>query len=169
MIKPMYKSDGGITDLHVAALNGHFDCVYLLLDLHANASAVRFHYGISMDLIARGCYSRWLPLDVAKIWGHHWLEPLLEPNSDFANATFSPSNHLSLPLMSILNIARDCGLQFSAACASDGADICAVCLERACGAAAEVIFVTGDLFDCNGLKAFGINLRDNHEKYKVEV
>ncbi|KAK4350824.1 hypothetical protein RND71_030137 [Anisodus tanguticus] len=44
-------ADGGITALHMAALNGYFDCVQLLLDLNANVSAVTFHYGSSMDLI----------------------------------------------------------------------------------------------------------------------
>lgn len=44
-------ADGGITALHMAALNGYADCVQLLLDLHANTSAVTFHYGTSMDLI----------------------------------------------------------------------------------------------------------------------
>lgn len=44
-------ADGGITALHMAAMNGYFDCVQLLLDLHANVSAVTFHYGTSMDLI----------------------------------------------------------------------------------------------------------------------
>lgn len=44
-------ADGGITALHMAALNGYFDCVQLLLDIHANVSAVTFHYGTSMDLI----------------------------------------------------------------------------------------------------------------------
>ncbi|GER36711.1 ankyrin repeat family protein [Striga asiatica] len=158
-------ADGGITALHMAALNGYFDCVQLLLDLHANVSAVTFHYGTSMDLIgagstplhyaacggnlkccqillARGASrlslncNGWLPLDVARTWGRHWLEPLLDPNSDLPTPIFPPSNYLSLPLMSILNIARDCGLQFSAS-ASDDADICAVCLERACTVASE--------------------------------
>ncbi|KAK4385016.1 UNVERIFIED_CONTAM: E3 ubiquitin-protein ligase XBAT33 [Sesamum radiatum] len=158
-------ADGGITALHMAALNGYFDCVQLLLDLHANVSAVTFHYGTSMDLIgagstplhyaacggnlkccqillARGASrlslncNGWLPLDVARMWGRHWLEPLLEPNSDLPIPIFPPSNYLSLPLMSVLNIARECGLQFSAS-ASDDADICAVCLERACTVAAE--------------------------------
>lgn len=45
------SADGGVTALHMAALNGYFDCVQLLLDLHANISAVTFHYGTSMDLI----------------------------------------------------------------------------------------------------------------------
>lgn len=44
-------ADGGITALHMTALNGYFDCVQLLLDLNANVSAVTFHYGSSMDLI----------------------------------------------------------------------------------------------------------------------
>ncbi|KAJ0085217.1 hypothetical protein Patl1_07456 [Pistacia atlantica] len=47
-------ADGGITALHMAALNGYFDCVQLLLDLHANVSAVTFHYGTSVDLIGAG-------------------------------------------------------------------------------------------------------------------
>ncbi|KAL8534371.1 hypothetical protein ACS0TY_010402 [Phlomoides rotata] len=157
-------ADGGITALHMAALNGYFDCVQLLLDLHANVSAVTFHYGTSMDLIGAGSTALhyaacggnlkccqilltrgasrlslncngWLPIDVARMWGRNWLEPLLAPNSDLPVPTFPPSNYLSLPLMSVLNIARDCGLQFSAS-ASDDADICAVCLERACSVAA---------------------------------
>ncbi|KAF6154496.1 hypothetical protein GIB67_028388 [Kingdonia uniflora] len=128
-------SDGGVTALHMAALNGYFDCVQLLLDIHANLSAVTFHYGTSMDLIgagstplhyaacrgdlkccqillARGASrltlncNGWLPHDVAKIWGRHRLEPLLTPNSDLVVPTFPPSNYLSLPLMSVLNIAR---------------------------------------------------------------
>ncbi|XP_010278584.1 PREDICTED: E3 ubiquitin-protein ligase XBAT33-like [Nelumbo nucifera] len=158
-------ADGGITALHMAALNGHFDCVQLLLDIHASVSSVTFHYGTSMDLIgagstplhyaacggnlkccqillARGASrltlncNGWLPVDVARIWGRHWLELLLAPNSDLVLPTFPPSNYLSLPLMSVLNIARDYGLQPSTA-TSDDSNICAVCLERACDVAAE--------------------------------
>ncbi|PSR93423.1 E3 ubiquitin-protein like [Actinidia chinensis var. chinensis] len=158
-------ADGGITALHMAALNGYFDCVQLLLDLHANVSAVTFHYGTSMDLIgagstplhyaacggnlkccqilvARGASrmtlncNGWLPLDVARMWGRHWLEPFLAPDSDSMIPMFPPSNYLSLPLMSVLNIARVYGLQSSITC-SDDAEICAVCLERACTVAAE--------------------------------
>lgn len=44
-------ADGGITALHMAALNGYFDCVQLLLDLNGNVSAATYHYGTSMDLI----------------------------------------------------------------------------------------------------------------------
>ncbi|KAL7229720.1 hypothetical protein ACSBR2_008265 [Camellia fascicularis] len=158
-------ADGGITALHMAALNGYFDCVQLLLDLQADVSSVTFHYGTSMDLIgagstplhyaacggnlkccqillARGASrltlncNGWLPLDVARMWGRHWLELLLAPNSDSTIPMFPPSNYLSLPLMSVLNIARECGLQPSTTC-SDDAEICAVCLERACTVAAE--------------------------------
>ncbi|XP_044467219.1 E3 ubiquitin-protein ligase XBAT33-like isoform X2 [Mangifera indica] len=158
-------ADGGITALHMAALNGYFDCVQLLLDLHANVSAVTFHYGTSMDLIGAGStplhYSAcggdlkccqillargasrmslncngWLPLDIAKMWGRHWLEPLLTPNSDSVIPRFPPSNYLSLPLLSVLNVARECVLQ-SSTTSSDDADTCAVCLERACTVAAE--------------------------------
>ncbi|XP_031383451.1 E3 ubiquitin-protein ligase XBAT33 isoform X1 [Punica granatum] len=157
-------ADGGITALHMAALNGYFDCVQLLLDLHANVSAVTFHYGTSMDLIGAGstplhyaacggnlkcCQillvrgasrmtlncNGWLPLDVARMWGRHWLEPLLAPSSDTVIPVFPPSKYLSLPLMSVLNIARECGLQSSTA--SEETDTCAVCLERACSVAAE--------------------------------
>ncbi|KAL9237287.1 hypothetical protein vseg_011856 [Gypsophila vaccaria] len=158
-------ADAGITALHMAALNGYFDCVQLLLDLRANVSAVTFHYGTSMDLIgagstplhyaacggnlkccqillARGASritlncNGWLPLDVAKMWGRHWLEPLLAPNSDSVIPVFPPSNYLSLPLMSVLNIARESGLQ-SLSPSYDESDTCAVCLERACSVAAE--------------------------------
>lgn len=127
-------ADGGITALHIAALNGYFDCVQLLLDIHANVSSVTFHYGTTMDLIgagstplhyaacggslkccqillARGASrmtlncNGWLPVDVARMWGRHWLEPLLAPNSDSAIPRFPHSNYLSLPLLSVLNIA----------------------------------------------------------------
>ncbi|XP_010423234.1 PREDICTED: E3 ubiquitin-protein ligase XBAT33-like [Camelina sativa] len=157
-------ADGGITALHMAALNGLFDCVQLLLDLEANVSAVTFHYGTSMDMIgagstplhyaacggnlkccqillARGARKMtlncngWLPIDIARMWSRHWLEPLLSPISDVVIPTFPHSNYLSLPLLSILNIAREFGLQ--SATIADEVDICAVCLERTCTVAAE--------------------------------
>ncbi|XP_021765155.1 E3 ubiquitin-protein ligase XBAT33-like [Chenopodium quinoa] len=158
-------ADGGITALHMAALNGYFDCMQLLLDLQANVSVVTFHYGTSMDLIgagstplhyaacggnlkccqillARGASrltlncNGWLPVDVAKMWGRLWLEPLLAPSSDSIIPVFPPSNYLSLPLMSVLDIARENGLQASVS-SFDASDTCAVCLERACSVAAE--------------------------------
>ncbi|XP_023551564.1 E3 ubiquitin-protein ligase XBAT33-like isoform X1 [Cucurbita pepo subsp. pepo] len=158
-------ADDGITALHMAALNGYYDCVHLLLDLHANFAAVTFHCGTSMDLIgagstplhyaacggnlkccqillARGASrmtlncNGWLPLDVARMWGRHWLEPLLAPNSDSIIPRFPTSNHLLLPLMSALNIARECGFK-SMGVTSDDRDTCAVCLERVCSVAAD--------------------------------
>lgn len=44
-------ADGGITALHMAAVNGYFDCVQLLLNFNADVSAVTFDYGTTMDLI----------------------------------------------------------------------------------------------------------------------
>ncbi|KAJ6386476.1 hypothetical protein OIU78_016395 [Salix suchowensis] len=136
-----------------------------LLDIHANVSSETFHYGTTMDLIgagstplhyaacggnlkccqillARGASrttlncNGWLPVDVARMWGRHWLEPLLAPNSDSTIPRFPHSNYLALPLLSVLNIARESGLQCSTR-SSDDPDICAVCLERACSVAAE--------------------------------
>ncbi|KAL5080980.1 hypothetical protein RYX36_009401 [Vicia faba] len=158
-------ADAGITALHMAALNGYFDCVQLLLDLNANVSAATYHYGTSMDLIGAGstplhyaacggnlkcCQillakgatrmalncNGWLPLDVARMWGRHWLEPLLAPSSDTVVSSFPTSNYLSLPLMSVLNIARECGLQ-PPTTSSNEIDFCAVCLEKPCSVAAE--------------------------------
>lgn len=51
-------------------------------------------------------FFRWLPVDVARMWGRHWLEPLLAPNSNSIIPTFPPSNYLSVPLLSVLNIGR---------------------------------------------------------------
>ncbi|KAL0874780.1 hypothetical protein Bca101_024485 [Brassica carinata] len=148
----------------MAALNGLFDCVQLLLDLEANVSAVTFHYGTTMDMIgagstplhyaacggnlkccqillARGASKMtlncngWLPIDIARMWSRHWLEQLLSPDSDVVIPEFPHSNYLSLPLFSILNIAREFGLQ--SATITDEVDICVVCLERTCTVAAE--------------------------------
>ncbi|WOL10594.1 putative E3 ubiquitin-protein ligase XBOS33 [Canna indica] len=158
------SADGGITALHMAALNGYFDCVQLLLDLGANPSAVTFNYGTSANLIGAGstplhyaacggdlrcCQillakgasrltlncNGWLPLDVARIWRRRSLESLLNPNSELSVAVFPLSNYLSLPLMSILNIARESGMQHPIA--SNDNDLCAVCLENACSVAAQ--------------------------------
>ncbi|KMZ62840.1 E3 ubiquitin-protein ligase XBAT33 [Zostera marina] len=154
-------ADGGITALHMAALNGHYDCVQLLLDLNASVSTVTLHYGSSANLIGAGstplhyaacggnlkcCQvllakggcrltlncNGWLPSDIARIWGRHWLETLLSPSSSLDLPVFHISNYLSLPLMSILNIAREYGMQ-----SSDDNDDCVVCLERTCTVAAE--------------------------------
>ncbi len=44
-------ADGGITALHMAALNSHTECVQLLLDLAGNVSAVTVQDGTTIDLI----------------------------------------------------------------------------------------------------------------------
>ncbi|KAH7282200.1 hypothetical protein KP509_35G018400 [Ceratopteris richardii] len=158
-------ADGGITALHMAALNGHADCVLLLLDLMANLSAVTQFDGTAIDLIGNGStalhyaacggsmaccqilISRgasltvqnangWTPLHVAHIWKRHWLEALLTPDSETSLPVIPPSRFLALPLMSIVKIARECGWNNLEACPG-GVDACAVCLERKCTVAAE--------------------------------
>ncbi|KAG6490725.1 hypothetical protein ZIOFF_048861 [Zingiber officinale] len=48
------KADGGITALHMAALNGHAETVSLLLDLGASVSEVTTEDGSTIDLIGAG-------------------------------------------------------------------------------------------------------------------
>lgn len=48
---------------------------------------------------------RWLPVDVARIYGCNELVPVLKPNSNQTIPVF-PTSCLSLPLISILKIAR---------------------------------------------------------------
>ncbi|XP_042441115.1 E3 ubiquitin-protein ligase XBAT33-like [Zingiber officinale] len=153
---------GGITALHLAALNGHSNCVHLLLDLNANISAMTLscasstitigstplHYAACggnlkccQILLSRGAdrstinSNGWLPVDVARSRGSHRLIPLLTPHSSQLVPAFPPSNYLPLPLMSILQIARVNGLNSSTS-SCDESDLCAVCLERTCTVAA---------------------------------
>lgn len=158
-------ADGGITSLHMAALNSHTECLQLLLDLSANVNAVTIQDGTTIDLIGAGsaplhyaacggsipcCQALiakgasrnatncngWTALQVARLWRRYWLEPLLAPDSSVPIQSFPPSRYLALPLSSIMKIARDCGWR-SVDPAPVDADPCSVCLERRCTVAAE--------------------------------
>ncbi|KAL5223938.1 hypothetical protein ABZP36_010577 [Zizania latifolia] len=163
-------ASGGVTALHLAALHGHVDCVHLLIDEHASlaaqtlpcaappmasigAGSTPLHYAACggevkccQILVSRGAdrtvvnCNGWLPLDAARIWGCNWLEHVLSPKSLLPIPKFPPSGYLSQPLPSVVNIAREHGLNLSpelSDCVDDGGDVCAVCLERPCNVAAE--------------------------------
>ena len=55
---------------------------------------------------ARILLVRWLPVDVARTWGCHWLEHVLSPKSHLPIPKFPPSGYLSSPLASVLSLAR---------------------------------------------------------------
>ncbi|KAL6606559.1 hypothetical protein ACP70R_042212 [Stipagrostis hirtigluma subsp. patula] len=165
-------ASGGVTALHLAALHGHVDCVHLLVDERADlaaqtlpcvaspmgsigAGSTPLHYAAAggevkccQILVSRGSdraavnCNGWLPVDVARTWGCHWLEHVLSPKSHLPIPKFPPSGYLSTPLATVLNLARECGLVLSSPSpddsdAVDEGDACAVCLERPCNVAAE--------------------------------
>lgn len=49
-------ADGGVTALHMAALNGHTETVHLLLDLGASVSDITVEDGTTIDLIGIMCF-----------------------------------------------------------------------------------------------------------------
>ncbi|KAJ3677146.1 hypothetical protein LUZ60_002870 [Juncus effusus] len=158
------KTDGGITALHMAALNAHVDCVHLLLDLGARVSELTVDDGTTIDLIGPGstplhyaacggnavcCQmliakgasltaqnaNGWTPLMVAQSWRRNWLEGILRRETETLDLPLSlPSPFLSLPLMSIMTIAREIGWRNRE---DSCVDPCAVCLERRCTVGAQ--------------------------------
>ncbi|KAH7845644.1 hypothetical protein Vadar_004332 [Vaccinium darrowii] len=144
-------ADGGITALHMAALNGHVETVQLLLDLGASASDVTVEDGTTIDLIGAGSTAlyyaawvemhnvvKWTPLMVTHSWHRDGLEEILSTKLE-EQPQLLPSPFLCLPLMSIVKIARECGWRNNdntPACL----DPCVVCLERKCTVAVEGTF-----------------------------
>ncbi|GKV18168.1 hypothetical protein SLEP1_g28591 [Rubroshorea leprosula] len=157
-------ADGGITALHMAALNGHVESVQLLLDLGASVNEVTVEDGTTIDLIGAGSTALhyaacggnaqccqiliargarvtaenangWTPLMVAQSWCKNCLEEILSTQPE-EQLQVRPSPYLSLPLMSITKIARECGWMNANSWPSCQ-DPCVVCLERKCMVAAE--------------------------------
>lgn len=157
-------ADGGITALHMASLNGHVESVQLLLDLGASVSVLTVEDGSTIDLIGAGSTALhyaacggnaqccqiliargasltaenangWSPLMVARSWHRTWLEEILSIELG-GQPQILPSPYLSLPLMSIVKIARECGWRTSESLPTCQ-DPCVVCLERKCTVAAE--------------------------------
>ncbi|KAK1275759.1 putative E3 ubiquitin-protein ligase XBOS32 [Acorus gramineus] len=157
-------ADGGITALHMAALYGHVESVQLLLDLGASFSEVTVEDGSTIDLIgagstplhyaacggnaqccqvliARGASltaenaNGWTPLMVARSWHRNWLEGVLSKRQE-GRVQGLPSSYLSIPLMSIMKIARDSGWR-NIEQLPTSTDPCAVCLETGCKVSAE--------------------------------
>ncbi|KAI7739616.1 hypothetical protein M8C21_008667 [Ambrosia artemisiifolia] len=156
-------ADGGVTALHMAALNGHVDSLCLLLDLGACVNVVTLEDGTTIDLIGAGStplhYAAyggnphccqiliargasltaenekgWSPLEVARLWHREWLEEVLSAHQQDRIITL-PSPYLSLPFMSVVKIARECG--WTSESLPNCTDPCAVCLENKCTVAAS--------------------------------
>nr|BAF00241.1 hypothetical protein [Arabidopsis thaliana] len=75
---------------------------------------------------------------VARSWHRNWLEEILNPTTEQPQLHLPnvPSPFLCLPLMSIVNIAQECGWREND-CLTPCRDPCAVCLERKCTVAAD--------------------------------
>ncbi|KAG6587782.1 putative E3 ubiquitin-protein ligase XBOS32, partial [Cucurbita argyrosperma subsp. sororia] len=139
-------ADGGITALHMAALNGQVESVQLLLEFGASVSEVLgaqlfiMLHAVVMPNVVKGASltteneNGWTPLMVARSWHKGWLEDILS-TEPIDRPKLTPSHYLSLPLMSIVQIAREYG--WSSKSAPGCLDPCVVCLERKCAVAAE--------------------------------
>ncbi|KAL9270992.1 E3 ubiquitin-protein ligase XBAT32-like protein [Drosera capensis] len=157
-------ADGGITALHMAALNGHAEMVQLLLDFGASVTETTVEDGTIIDLIGAGStplhyaacggnvqccqilISRgadldtrnangWTPLMVAHSWNRDCLEEIFSKTLE-VEMQISASPYLALPLMSIVKIARECGWRNCDAILACQ-DPCVVCLERKCTVTVE--------------------------------
>ncbi|XP_022988572.1 probable E3 ubiquitin-protein ligase XBOS32 [Cucurbita maxima] len=157
------SADGGITALHMAALNAQAESVQLLLEFGASVSEVTIGDGTVIDLIGPGSTALhyaacggnakccklliawgaslttenengWTPLMVARSWHKSWLEDILS-TEPVGRPKLIPSRYLSLPLMSIVQISREYG--WNSKSAPGCQDPCVVCLERKCTVAAE--------------------------------
>ncbi|CAN1223204.1 Probable E3 ubiquitin-protein ligase XBOS32 [Linum grandiflorum] len=144
-------ADGGITALHMAALNGHVETVQLLLDLGAAVSEVTVEDGTTIDLIGAGStalhyaacggnlqccqmlISKGASLTAENSNGNELEEILTQQPPDQQQPQHQP--YLSLPLMSIVKIARECGWRNNDLLPSCQ-DPCVVCLEATCRVAA---------------------------------
>ncbi|XP_074276336.1 E3 ubiquitin-protein ligase XBAT32 [Silene latifolia] len=156
-------ADGGITALHMAALNGHFEAVQLLLEFGASVTEKTVEDGTTIDLIGAGstalhyaacggnvqCCKMLIergakvtaenengrtPLMVARSWHRDSVVEMLSTSQNIQLP--STPSYLCLPMMSIIKIARDCGWRnsdFLPTCQ----DPCVVCLEGKCTVASE--------------------------------